>query len=205
MAGTASVLMRAYRALDGSFFYWRAGAYDPDMNDATGDQAPPFPKVGYSDQVVVGTVEGPLARTDPESFLLPGLGTPGSPVVFPNAGGIFNTPPTDCQDFSSISLWVVLTATPTTPAVVSLSSAWSNKGTVAAAADIGVQRSDDAIVDGNSPQNQYIAEFTVSGPTAATGAALGPYNVPVRGRGHILILKSDTGDVEGYALAMRMA
>ncbi|UCG88452.1 MAG: hypothetical protein JSW71_07890, partial [Gemmatimonadota bacterium] len=71
--------------------------------------------------------------------------------------------------------------------------------------DFGIQASDDAISAGVSPQNQYRAEYTVNGTTAATGAALGPYNVPVRGREHLLIVRSDTGDVEGYALVMRMA
>ncbi|MDB4278134.1 hypothetical protein N9917_00890 [Deltaproteobacteria bacterium] len=205
MAATASILMRAFRVADGSFFMWRAGAYDPTMSDATGDQAPPFPTGDYSDQVQVGTLGGPLARSDADSFTVPGLGTSGAPVTFPGAGGIFNSPPTECRDFTSISCWVVITAAPTTPAVVSLISAWSNKLTVAASADIGVQRSDDAIVDGVSPQNEYIAEYEIGGITAASGAALGPFNVPVRGRGHILIVKSDTGDVEGYVLAMRMA
>lgn len=205
MAGTASVLMRAYRALDGSYFYWRAGAYDPGMDDAIGDQTPPFAKVSYSDQVIVGTVEGPLARTDPEAFALAGLGTPGVPITFGASTTVQTAPGIDCRDFSSISVWIVVTAAPSTPAVVTVQSLWTNKDTPATAADVGVLRSDDAIVAGASPQNIYQAEYAVSGTTAATGVALGPFNVPVRGRRHLLAIKSDVGDVQGYCIAMRFA
>lgn len=206
MAATASILMRAFRAADSSFFTWRAGAYDPTMSDATGDQAPPFPVGDYSDFVVLGTVEGPLARSDAEAFEI-GIGTSGAPVVFPSSGGAINSPGVDCRDYESISCWIVVTAAPTTPAVVEVTSAWTNVSgsNVDGPEDLGVQRSDDAITGGVSPQNEYRAQYTISGTTAATGAALGPYNVPVRGRNHILIVKSDTNDVVGYVLGMRMA
>jgi len=204
VAATASVLMRAYRAADGSYHTWRAGGYDPDMSDAVGDQAPPFPIVDYSDHVVIGFLEGPLARSDANSFEI--IGTLASPVTFPTSG-VFNIPGTDCRDYDSISCWVVVTAAPTTPAVVSLTSAWTNvdSGGASGPEHLGVQRSDDAISSGISPQNQYQADFEVNAITAASGAALGPYNVPVRGRNHILIVKSDTNDVEGYVVAMRLA
>lgn len=207
MAATASVLMRAYRAADGSYHTWRAGGYDPDMSDAVGDQAPPFPIVDYSDHVVIGFLEGPLARSDANSFEI-GIGTSGSPVVFPSGGGgANNSPGIDCRDYDSISCWIVVTAAPTTPAIVSVTSAWTNvdSGGVSGPEHLGVQRSDDAISSGISPQNQYQADFEVNAITAASGAALGPYNVPVRGRNHILIVKSDTNDVEGYVVAMRLA
>jgi len=205
LAATASVMMRAFRAANSSFFTWRAGAYDPTMSDAVGDQAPPFPIIDYSDHVLIGTIGGPLARTDPEAFLLAGLGTPGVPVTFTTAGVVETPPGVDCRDFESISLWVVVTAAPTTPAVVSVRSLWSNMATVSASADIGIQASDDSISAGISPQNGYTAEYAVTGTTVAVGVALGPYNVPVRGRRHLFGVESDTNDVEGYVLAMRMA
>jgi len=204
MAPSASVLMRAFRAADGSFFYWRAGAYDPNMDDATGDQTPPFPIVDYSDQIIAGFVEGPLARSDATAFPLAGLGTVGTPITF--AAFMVQTPPgDDCRDYESISIWVVVTAAPTTPAVVTLTSIWSNKDTPAAPADLSPLRSDDAILDGESPQNIYEAQYDVTGTTAAVGFALGPFNVPVRGRTHLLGIKAVPGDVEGYCVAMRLA
>jgi hypothetical protein len=177
------------------------------MSDATGDQAPPFPPGDYSDHVVIGTVEGPLARSDAEAFEI-GIGTSGSPVVFPSGGGgANNNPGVDCRDYEFISCWIVVTAAPTTPAVVEVTSAWTNVSgsNVDGPEDLGVQRSDDAIAAGVSPQNEFQRDYTINGTTAASGAALGPYNVRVQGRNHILIIKSDTGDVEGYAVGMRIA
>lgn len=205
MAGQQAFLMRAYRSIDGSFHTWRAGQYDPTMSEATGAQAPPHPVVDYSDFVVVGFLGGPLARSDAEAFAVPGLGTSGTPITFLSSSVQESLPGTDCRDFESISLWIVVTAAPTTPAVVSVRSLWANVDSPAAAADVGHQRSDDAILDGVSPQNNYVADFEVTGTTAATGIALGPYNVPIRGRRHIFAVESDTNDVEGYVVAMRLA
>lgn len=196
-----STLMRAYRAANGSFFTWRAGGYDPDMDDAS----PPFPKVDYSDHTVIGILGGPLARSDADGFNLPGLGTPAIPITFTVPQTVQSAPGTDCRDFSSISIWIVITAAPTTPAVVTLTSLWTNSDAPATQADVGALRSDDAIVDGLSPQNIYQATYDVTGTTVSSGAAQGPFNVPVRGRHHLLAIKSDTGDVEGYAVAMRLA
>lgn len=200
----ASVLMRAFRAADQSYHTWRAGSYDPNMDDATGDQAPPFPIIDYSDPVVIGFIGGPLARSDAEAFTVPGLGTSGTPITFLTAG-VTQTTGTECRDFKSISVWVVITNAPTTPAVLSVRSIWTNTSSVGGAGDYGIQASDDAIVSGVSPQNRYIAEFTVTGTSAAVGFAHGPYNVPVRGRLHTLSLDSDTNDVQGYVLVMRLA
>jgi hypothetical protein len=196
--------MRAFRAADSSFHTWRAGAYDPTMSDATGDQAPPFPTGDYSDHVAIAFLEGPLARSDAEAFLLAGMGTPGSPATFAIDTGpstVETAPGTDCRDFESISIWIVVTSVGTA-ATLTLSSAWSNVDAPSGAADIGIQRSDDAITDGDSPQNTYAAIYSFTG---LPGQALGPYNVPTRGRRHLLAVASDTGDLEGYALAMRMA
>lgn len=205
MSGQASVLMRAFRAANGSYHTWRAGAFDPTMSDAVGDQAPPFPVGDYSDHVAVAFLEGPLARTDEEAFALAGLGTPGSPITFTSGVIVETGPGVDCRDYSSISVWVIITAAPTTPAVVTLQSIWTNKEPPAAPSDVGALRSDDAIVDGVSPQNIYRAEYDVTGTTASSGAAQGPFNVPVRGRRHLVAIKSDVGDVEGYVIAMRFA
>lgn len=204
MAASASILMRAFRVADSSFHTWRAGAYDPNMDDAVGDQAPPFPSGDYSDHVVIGFLGGPLARSDTDAFLLAGLGTPGTPVTFPGGGpSIVETAPgTDCRDFESISLWVVVTAAPTLPSSVRIQSYWGHKDAVVGGTDGGIQPSDDAIVEGLSPQNNYQAEHSF---TSLPGIALGPYNVPVRGRRHVALIDSDTGDVEGYVLAMRIA
>jgi hypothetical protein len=192
--------MRAFRVADGSFYTWRAGAYDPAMADAT----PPFPKVDYSDHVQIGILGGPLARSDAEAFAVPGMGTPGTPVTL-GVGGVGQTVPgTDCRDFASISAWFVVTAAPTTPAVVTLKSLWTNIDAAAVPADLGVQASDDAISAGVSPQNKYVAEYTINGTTAVEGAALGPFNVPVRGRRQILVAESSTLDVVGYMVAMRL-
>jgi hypothetical protein len=193
--------MRAYRAADGSFYTWRAGAYDPNMDDAS----PPFPKVDYSDHVQIGILGGPLARSDAEAFALAGLGTPGVPLTV-TIPPIVQTPPgTDCRDFTSISVWFVVTAAPTTPAQVNVRSVWTNTSSPSGPEHQGILNSDDAILNGSSPQNVYTAEYTVNGTAAATGAALGPFNVPVRGRNHLIVISSDTGDVEGYAIAMRFA
>jgi hypothetical protein len=197
--------MRAFRVADSSFHTWRAGAYDPTMSDATGSQAPPFPIVDYSDFVVIGTVGGPLARSDGDAFLLTGLGTPGTPITFAIDTGpssVETVPGTDCRDFSSISLWVVVT-TVGTATQVRLTSVWSNIDAAAVlATDFGIQASDDEIAAGVSPQNTYRATYPLSG---APVTALGPYNVPVRGRRHLLVIDTDTGDLEGYVLAMRIA
>jgi len=204
VAATASLLMRAYRALDGSYFFWRAGAYDPTMSDATGSQTPPFPIVDYSDFVIAGFLEGPLARSDETAFALPGLGTPGVPITFGAGMTIQTAPGTDCRDYSSITVWVVITAAPSTPALLTLTSIWTNTPTPSTPADVGALRSDDAISNGDSPQNIYQAQYDVNGTTASSGAAQGPFNVPVRGRNHLLGIKSDVGDVEGYCIAMRL-
>lgn len=201
MPAQAVFVMRAFRSIDSSYFVWRAGEFDDDMSEAN----PPNPKNEYSDHMVIGQIGGPLARSDAEASPVAGLGTSGTPITFTTAGVSESNPGTDCQDFSSISVWVVVTAAPTTPAVVSLRSRWSNVGATSGPADSGFQTSDDAITSGASPQNQYVAEFTINGTTVAEGAALGPYNVPVRGRRHILTVDSDTNDVEGYVLAMRLA
>jgi hypothetical protein len=204
VAASASIIMRAYRVADSSFHTWRAGAYDPTMNDATGAQAPPFPTGDYSDHVVIGTLGGPLARSDAEAFLLPGMGTPGAPITFNIDSGpstVEGTPGTDCRDYESISIWIVVT-TVGTAATLNVGSAWSNVNVAAGGADVGVQYSDDAIVDGDSPQNAYRAIYSFSG---LPGQALGPYNVPIRGRRHFAVVATDTGDLEGYVLAMRMA
>jgi hypothetical protein len=196
--------MRAYRSTDNSYHTWRAGNYDPTMSDAVGDQAPPHPIVQYSDFVVVGTLGGPLARTDAESFPLVGLGTVGVPITLPMVSTPETAPGTDCRDYQSISVWFIVTAAPS-PAVVTMQSLWTNTSLAATAAEGGLLTSDDAILAGVSPQNPYQAEYTVTGTTAATGTALGPFNVPVRGRNHRLVIRSDTGDVEGYAVALRIA
>jgi len=193
--------MRAFRAANSSFFTWRAGAYDPTMSDAVGDQAPPFPIVDYSDHVVIGQIGGPLARTDAEGFTLTGLGTSGTPVTFSSAaGGTPETAPgTDCRDFSSITYWVYVT-TPGTATVMNLFCAWAPRD-AALAADFSNVKSDDLISGGISPQNTYQGQFTV--PTG--GGPVGPFNIPVRGRRGVLSVQTDTGDLEGYALAMRLA
>lgn len=202
MAGQQAFLMRAYRSIDGSFHTWRAGEFDDDMSEATGTQTPPHPTGEYSDFVVVSFLGGPLARSDEDAFLLTGMGTSGSPITFLAAGVAETLPGTDCQDYGSISLWVVVTSAPTTPATVSVQSFWGSIDAAAVAADTGAQSSDDAISAGVSPQNEYVAEYTfASAPTRA----LGPYNVPVRGRRHIVRVSSNTNDVEGYVLAMRLA
>lgn len=205
MAGQQAFLMRAYRSIDGSFHTWRAGQFDPTMSEATGAQAPPHPTGEYSDFVVVGFLGGPLARSDADAFEVPGLGTSGVPITFTTAGVAEAPPGTECRDFESISVWVVVTNAPTTPSVVTVRSLWTNVDSVGSSADLGVQRSDDAILDGVSPQNKYLAEFEVTGTSASVGFALGPYNVPVRGRRHIVVVESSTNDVEGYVLAMRLA
>ena len=202
MAGTASVLMRAFRSIDGSFFTWRAGSYDPAMTDAVGDQTPPFPIVDYSDHVAIGFIGGPLARTDPTSFAPAGLGTSGTPVTFPVPGAplLETSPGTDCRDFESISYWVNITnvAGGTT---LTLQAFWGMEETPAGAGDYGVQNSDDQIAAGISPQAAYTAQFTISGTTNAYG----PFNVPVRGRFCRLSVSSDNGAVEGYVRAIRFA
>lgn len=199
MAGTASVLMRAFRNADSSFFTWRAGAYDPTMSDAVGDQAPPFPVVDYSDIVVIGQIGGPLARTDADGFPLTGLGTSGVPVTFATTPGTSETAPgTDCRDFDSITYWVYVT-TSGTATTMTLSCAWAAVD-AAVASDFSPIRSDDQIASGVSPQNVYEGVFTLpaSGP-------VGPFNIPVRGRRARLTVQTDTGDLDGYVLAMRQA
>lgn len=191
--------MRAYRAADGSYFTWRAGSYDPNMEDAVGDQAPPFPIIDYSDHVVIGFAGGPLARSDAEGFNLTGLGTSGTPVTFATAPGTTETAPgTDCRDYRSITYWVYVTAAGTA-GTLSLKVSWASVE-AAAASDFTAQKSDDAISGGLSPQNTYIGQFTVSGT-----ATLGPFNVPVRGRRSALTVETDTGDLQGYVVAMRLA
>lgn len=203
MAGTASILMRAFRSADSSFFTWRAGAYDPQMTDAVGDQAPPFPIIDYSDHVVIGAVEGPLARTDPEATAVAGLGTPGTPITFGNAASPSpeTFPGTDCRDFDSITYWVVLT-NKGTATNVTLDVAWSWKDNPANAGDVGELMSDDQISAGVSPQNVYQTVHTWSVGTVPQGFMI---NVPVRGRRSRVSLFTDTGDAQGYVVAMRIA
>lgn len=188
-------LMRAYRSIDGSFFTWRAGQYDPNLLEAT----PPHPKVEYSDPVVLGFVGGPLARTDAEGFTLAGLGTSGTPVTFATSPGTIESDPgTDCRDFSSITYWVYITA-PGTASSMELRVRWASVD-AAVAADFTTQKSDDAITSGVSPQNTYVGQFTIPG-----SGTIGPFNVPVRGRRAELIVETDTGDLDGYVVAMRIA
>jgi hypothetical protein len=169
------------------------------MNDAVGDQAPPFPIVDYSDQVVVGYVEGPLARTDPSGFDV--LGTLALNAVFdsPPTPTLEVLPGTDCRDFSSISYWVYI-VTDWGATQIDVYSYWSQEATPASDADFGPITSDDQIASGLSPQNTYIGRFTISGPTT-----LGPFNIPVRGRFARIGVASDNGWAEGYVKAMRLA
>jgi len=200
MPAEAAYLMRAFRSIDGSFHTWRAGDFDTDMSDTT----PPFSPGDYSDFVLLGFVGGPLARSDADAFTVAGLGTSGVPVTYAIDSGpatAQTTPGTDCRDFESISCWVVVT-TVGTATTLTVSSLWTNTSSPSGAADLGFQRSDDAIVDGDSPQNSYRAIYSFSG---APSQALGPYNVPVRGRRHLLTVATDTGDLQGYVLVMRMA
>jgi len=202
VAATASILMRAFRSTDSSYHTWRAGNYDPTMSDAVGDQVPPHPIVQYSDFVVVGTLGGPLARTDAEGFTLAGLGTSGSPVTFTTApGATFATVPgLDCRDYESITVWVYIT-TPGTATEMRLFCAWAAVD-AAVGSDFSSTRSDDQIASGISPQNLYQAVFVL--PTPDNGL-VGPFNIPVRGRRALIAVQTDTGDLEGYALAMRHA
>jgi hypothetical protein len=169
------------------------------MDDAVGDQAPPFPIVDYSDQVVVGYVEGPLARTDPSGFDV--LGSLAVPVVFdsPPTPTLETLPGTDCRDFSSISYWVFV-AEDNGATSIDVYSYWSQEATPAADADFGPITSDDQIASGLSPQNTYIGRFTISGPTT-----LGPFNIPIRGRYARIGVASNNGLAEGNAKAMRLA
>ena len=203
MAGTASILMRAFRAADSSFFTWRAGAYDPSMEDAVGDQAPPFPIIDYSDQVIVGQIGGPLARTDQTAFAPAGLGTLGVPVTFPVAAAplLQTSPGTDCQDFTSITYWVNVT-TLAGGVSLSLRAYWGMEASPVGIADYGSQASDDQISAGVSPQAVYEAVYDLTGGITT---AFGPFNVPVRGRYCRLAVISDNGAVQGHVRAMRFA
>jgi hypothetical protein len=203
VAATASVMMRAFRALDSSFHIWRAGAYDPTMSDATGDQAPPFPVGDYSDFVVIGQIGGPLARSDNTAFSPAGLGTSGVPVVFPVAATplVETSPGTDCQDFSSISYWVNVT-TLAAGTSLTLRVYWGMEASPGGIADYGIQASDDQISAGVSPQAPYQAVYDLTGGITT---AFGPFNVPVRGRYCRLTISSDNGLVQGYVRALRVA
>ena len=205
MAGQQAFLMRAFRAANGSYHTWRAGQYDPTMAEATGSQAPPFPVGGYSDFMVLSFLGGPLARSDAEAAPLPGMGTVGVPVAFPNGSPpLINTNPgLDCRDFSSVSIYVVIT-TPGTATLATLFVAWSGADAAAFTVDAGIQRSDDAIAAGVSPQNFYQADFVMP-PPFGLGPVLGPFNVPVRGRRFFLAVQMNTGDVLGYVTAQRLA
>lgn len=195
MAAQAVFVMRAFRSIDSSYFVWRAGEFDDDMSEAN----PPNPKNEYSDHMVIGQIGGPLARTDVEGFNLTGLGTSGSPVTFATSPGTAESDPgTDCRDFSSVSYWVYVTA-PGTASTMELRVRWASVDS-AVAADFASQKSDDAISGGVSPQNTYVGQFSISG----TGT-IGPFNVPVRGRRAELVVETDTGDLDGYAVAMRIA
>ena len=205
MAGQQAFLMRAFRAANGSYHTWRAGQYDPAMAEATGPQAPPFPVGGYSDFMVLSFLGGPLARSDLEALPLPGMGTVGVPIAFPlGSPPLVNTNPgLDCQDFTSVSLFVHIT-TPGTASLATLFAAWSGVEAAAFTVDAGIQRSDDAILAGVSPQNIYQATFPMPPPTGP-GPVLGPFNVPVRGRRLFLALQMDTNDSLGYVTALRLA
>ena len=200
MTAQAAFLMRAYRIIDGSFWTWRAGEYDSDMSETT----PPNPPGEYSNFTVLGFIGGPLARSDAEAVPLPGMGTSGAPVAFPNGSPpMVNTNPgLDCQDYQSVSVYVVIT-TPGTASLGSLFVAWSGVAAADFTVDAGVQNSDDAIAAGISPQNLYRADFVMP-PLVGVGPVLGPFNVPVRGRRFFLALQMNTGDVQGYVTAMRL-
>jgi hypothetical protein len=203
LAATASVMMRAFRAADSSFFTWRAGSYDPTMSDASGDQAPPFPVGDYSDQVVLGQIGGPLARTDATAFSPAGLGTSGSPVVFTAAATpvVETSPGTDCRDFESITYWVNVTGV-AAGTTVTVRALWGMEAVPAAPGDYGLQASDDQISAGVSPQAVYEAVYDI---TVGIANAFGPFNVPVRGRFCRLAVSSNNGLVQGFVRALRMA
>jgi hypothetical protein len=206
MAGQQAFLMRAFRSADGSYHTWRAGQYDPLMAEATGSQAPPFPPGDYSDFMVVSFLGGPLARTDGEAAPLSGLGTSGAPItfnIFASGLSLNSDPGLDCRDFSSVTVWVVLTNQGTASSG-SLFAGWSGKDAAAFLADVAIQKSDDAISGGISPQNVYVATVTLPTPVGVA-PVLGPYNVPVRGRRFFFGLYFDTADVEGYVIAQRFA
>lgn len=200
MAGTASILMRAFRSANSSFHTWRAGSFDPTMSDAVGDQAPPFPTGDYSDHVAIAFLEGPLARSDSEAFDV--IGSSGSPVTFALAPAFTSEalPGTDCRDYASVTYWIYIT-NPGTATLLSVFGSWAGVD-AALATDHASQKSDDAISSGVSPQNTYQADYSMP-PTG--NQPLGPFNLPVRGRRARLRLQADTNNVQGYVTAMRLA
>jgi len=182
----ASVLMRAFRALDQSYFTWRAGAYDPNMEDAVGDQAPPFPILDYSDHVVIGFIGGPLARTDATGTEV--IGTSGTPVAIGTAVTTQSTD-TELRDFREVSIFIYVSAK-AGASTVEVQYQFAEKA-APAATEYGTQTAEDAPVSGVAAQNNYVATYDISGLTPPF--TLGPFNVPVRGSKGRVGISADAG------------
>jgi hypothetical protein len=198
MTATASVLMRAFRGADSSFFMWRAGSYDPTMSDATGDQAPPFPPGDYSDHVVTGLIGGPLARTDATGTDV--LGNSGAPATFGTVP-TYQATASVVRDFAEASCFAYIT-NKAGAGSITLQAVFAEKVTPAAG-DFGSLTTDDAPTAGVAPQFQYQAEYDVSGETPPF--VLGPFNVPIRGPKVYFGIKGDAGAPEGYLRVVRIA
>jgi hypothetical protein len=133
------------------------------------------------------------------------MGTSGAPVPFPNGAPplVNSNPGLDCRDYRSVTVYVYIT-TPGTASLATVFAAWAGLDAADFSLDAAIQRSDDAISGGVSPQNLYQAEFTMP-PPVGVGPILGPFNLPVRGRRFFVSVSMDTADVEGYVLMQRLA
>lgn len=192
----ASVLMRAFRAIDQSYFIWRAGSFDPNMEDAVAEQAPPFPIGDYSDHVALGFIGGPLARTDVTGTDV--IGTSALPVAI-DTTFTAQTTPTELRDFREVSVYLYVSGV-TLATVVEVSYQFAEKGSPAAT-DFGNLTAEGVPVGGVAVQDTYVATYDIS--TLTPPFALGPFSVPVRGTKGRVRVKVDAGSIEAYATAQR--
>lgn len=194
----ASVLMRAFRAIDQSYFTWRAGSYDPDMLDAVAEQTPPFPIGDYSDHVALGFIGGPLARTDVTGTEV--IGTSALPVTI-GTGFTAQTTPTELRDFREVSVYLYVSGV-TTAEVVEVSYQFAEKS-APAAAEFGDLTAETSPLAGVAEQNSYVATYNIALLTPPF--TLGPFNVPARGTKGRVRVRVDAGSIDAYATAQRFA
>jgi len=176
----APYLMRAFRTIDSSFHFWRAGEFDDDMSETT----PPNPVVDYSDFTVVSYIGGNLAISDSVGTDVLGTGT----VSIVLSAAFQSATKISVRNFNEIEWFVHVSNYGLGPVTqLDLEIQFSEKATPGST-DWAFLTT-EVVTAGNAVKSDFTAMFDTTG-----GPATIAISTPVRGQVMRLRVKAAVGD-----------